>query len=787
MGNLMLVMVIAVLLRDSQSDDSENKKSFKTLRDKENNKKSIELTLISDDKNGDTSKNDVNRLIINSTYDDSVFISTSLDSRFNVTIVQDHQNIEVVKRNGTSHVDESFEELKSKTNELLNGNKFKGEKLIEKIKDLLKNVEQLQAKLDSKESPKSYRLQQLQSDLIGFLNEVQNITRDAKLEQLLIEIQENLVSDVSESMLEALDTSVEFVKQLLETTANKDLKDFAIKVLKDYEETKEKIKMSSLDILEFLNNIATHIRKDYYTHANISDLFKFREVLRELQPTSESEVNLVTELMQEISELLKAIDVITIAENKNEKQYLHNDIEFKELKTSLENVERISKNEKFKQIAQSFTDKMKNFQDEKEIQNFLQLLATINQTLLNGNNFGGEKGLQLIEGKLNEVLANTNNMEIETKATLFMQRVKAYQKKINNTLKLFKKLLEQTWFPTNEQEVNEYISIIENIKIIVREANDPSVKLVSLELISKIQKVIDEYKIKDQIDSINSMLQKMNETLEGDGSEEDFSEKTRDLQIFQDKLLNLQSKVKGRTLKKNLKDTMFDIEEMKRKIPKKSKELSLRKDAEKLCKIINEYIKRVMPEIGKVIRKAVDTFKKFVDSTDNRENINPSIKDRIHTASNDYERINYALKSIKDDLKAFNFEDSEVSDDDLEFYSTEDMEKRLLELKFINEDSSTSNLIKRTLAIVHNVHQANETLHQLQRMFEFNTKLLETSDNAKTSDNVETPYKPAVVAVKKISLYPLMSNEPGKALLVKKTATEASDLDNTAQDAVQNQ
>ena len=113
------------------------------------------------------------------------------------------------------------------------------------------------------------------------------------------------------------------------------------------------------------------------------------------------------------------------------------------------------------------------------------------------------------------------------------------------------------------------------------------------------------------------------------------------------------------------------------------------------------------------------------------------------------------------------------------FTSTKNTNENLLKLERLAENPRTNNLMTDTEAIIQNVEHANDTLKQLQKMIDFNMKLMRMGDksNEHNKHNV-------IVPIKKISLHPLIPEEPGKAPVAEeKTATKASDLDNTAQEA----
>lgn len=767
----MLALVISLLLNEVLAA------KMNVTRDKKNDKKSIEVLMESDDrKNLNSNESEINRLVINSTYDDSIFISTYMKQGVNITVIQDRKSIvDVTKKNGENvtnmeSADDEIEVLEEKANKLVTNEIILAPKAMEETEDLLRKVFDI-GKLKTAQKERR-RLRNLELKL--FMNQ-KRLQQNLRVKKLTNILEESLVqSNFTDAQLMSFEAAAKELKFLISKKFNVGSTTIARKVLELYDSTTSNLNK----FFPAIERISTNIRQNHYTFENVSDLNQYLNELNKLQPTLQTKFqqNIVSSLKLEVVKFIEAVNVINTVEKILQNNPASTGMatnNFKRWQEALRIVEML-RNDKIRSKAKNLSMQLYHMQanerDSVEKLNWIKILDAINQTLVKSNaGFGGKAGLKQIEIKLKNDVEKIKDNEVRMKAHSLLASVKSYQDKIDDVSELLSKIDKNVSVPNNEGEVDKLGESINTIKNLTKTVNDPSVSIKSQTLINKIRKVIEDYGMQKQINSINLVLQNMNQSLEKAETGDDIRKDEKKLNLLEIAVKKKHDEKAQPVPRGDFEKILNSIDIMKRSIPVKSKKIEIKNEAKQLLKIVNGYLQDVMPEMKEKLRQVetnYETLRKL-----NRNDLDTgSLKDRIDIASKDFNRIMNGLQSIKNRLKEFDFSDDERNEV-IKFKSTQHTTEKLYRLDRLFNEPKRQNMVKNTLMLIQTVNHTNDMLKQLQAMITFNSNLLKTNDK-----RGETTDKAKIVPVSRISVLPLVAIEPGKAK-VEKSATKATDLD----------
>ena len=783
MGNLMKAFLITLLLQNSISQ------IVNVSKNKKKDKKSIELLMESDVKNPETNESEINRLIINSTYDDSIFISTYLKQGVNVTVVQDGKSVvDVQKIESEGERDDNAEEeedeeedaikrMEQSVEALMRNKTFPDYESGVEVRRLLDAVNSLKKFKTNKHSLK--RLSQKTALLNSHNTRRGSNSRDDVLHKM-VELLKNrvIITKANNETLESIDNILKVTREAAMKTPDEGSRNYALKIIQEAMEATKPLRSKADTLLkqQILEEIARSIRGDYFVPSNASTLVEYIVQLNAMQATFKKEANrkIVNSLKQEIVNLTEAVNVIDMLDvilktRENDFELVTGKVE--ELKRFLAEVIESSRNQPIKRKASALWNELERKVDEQqdyveEKKNWMKVLNAINQTLYNSNGFGGKTGLHLIRKKLNDVMdVLIIDEDVKAKTLSLISSVNLFEEEIDVVLGLFDKVSDNIHFPKDDQEADNFERDINKIKNLTRTVNDPMISIKAHELINRIERFIEEFRIKNQIKNINSVLSSMNRSLESAESEAEIQDDEIKLNMLENAMQRVEASKP--IVKDNIQQILQDIEQLKRKIPSKSHRIHLRDDVNELLKTLNGYLQKPMPEMKEKIEKVEANYELLIKM--NATNLD-GLKDRIFIASKDYKRIMTGLETIKAKIKEMNFKKINY-DAAQNFTKLEDTMEILNKLEVnLLQDPTTNELVKKTFTIIQDVEHGNDTLKQLHKMIIFNTKLLNSS-NDRTMMTM-----PATVPIKQVSLHPFIPNEPGE-IEVEKTATEASDLD----------
>lgn len=803
----MLTLMIALLVQNTVGQ------KWAVTEDKAKNQKSIVVVMES---SGGTNQSKVNKLIINSTYDDSIFISTFLKHGANVTVIQDGKsevNIApvvvklpkvagkpVVKRPKVT-VKPTVKPREVKIHEKLKKIEQRAEKILLQptrnvnqtsleINKLLAIIYAFQKTLTMKgQEGTTIYLTKIAEKLGEHYETIQTSDEDKKLKKMVNALERSLnvtqANNEPPDNLENLDKISEMTRALAIRTGDVGLRNYALKIVQAFEIAMEPFRAKNPDLSESLAKIVTSIREDYFDSENATVLNGYIDQLNELQTKfrTPEKLTLVKSLKREIVNLTEAIHVIETVDDVLEAE----EEQFKKL-FSIETIQKLmvqlkafiesGRNKQMQSEADDlYSELVARVNDlmetKKKSANFVAILDAINQTLIDYNGLGGRDGLHMIEDKINFVLEKTNDQSVKSKAMTLLAIVKSMDEKVDNVLKVFDLIEGRIRVPGSNKEADALELAISQIKQIAKKVNDQTVATRAMKIIGQIEKFLNSHKFLNQIKKIEEALNSMNESLAIAETEEEVDEDREQLEKIESSVMKMQKLTPAQ--QRNVTKVLQKIESIKRTIPSGPQVNGIFKhEVREFIKILNGFQDVVMPEMSKnldKIKKSFELLKKF-----KRVNLD-ALKDRMQIATKDHKRITYGLQSIKQALRKFGLTKSDFKEK-REFKSFDDTLDRMFDLERLQEDPATNDLLKKAFTIVQEVLHANDTLKQLQRMIIFNTKILNSNDKGQAMTE-ET--KPAPVPITKVSLFPLIPDEDvdgeAKVPKVENTATEASDLD----------
>lgn len=752
MGNLILVVVITFLLKDSFGQ------TVNLSKDKRSDKKSIEVLIESDGVNPDTKDSEINRLVINSTYHDSVFISTYLKKGVNVTVVQDNKSVVDVKKQNAM-IDDEVSMLESKANELMTNNTITSSVLLKKLSQLFyKVVDTRKQETDEDSRVKLFNLSESLRSKYRIEYEKKTKVQLTKM----ITILQNVIGakNIEKPDLDQYDGIVVHVLRLVPKTTDLGLRNFCRRVVDEFQKFVAPLRMQ-INIDSKINEMRRTLRQQYYNSRNASIVENNIAELNQLQPTNEYQKNAVNSLKREAVDLMEAVNLIATV--KTVLRSNPENVDTNEMENSVRNVAKSSINRSFRRVANRLVpqlERRKNNQGSglKEKRNWMKILRAINQTLESHQGFGGKAGLQIIEQKLKGIIGIAKDDHVKAKARRLVQSVKHYEKDIDIILETFERIDKEGHVPKSNAEVKQYETSIDEIRKLTTSVDDAKVSIRSQELINKIQKAIQGYQMHKQINNINMVLKNMNNSLEKAETSDDIKKEVRRLNLLE---TVVQRKNRSR---ESLNQTLNQIDSMKRKIPAKFKEIVLKREAHELLKIVNVYHQNVLPVMKDKIKKVASRYEDL-RKIDDKDFDTDVLKNRTRIASEDFDRTWRDLKAVRNALKDFHFT-SEESQEVEDFTSTFGMLNKIFKLKQLFRNQGTGGITNKMITIVQNVDHVSNMLEQLEKMIKFSTWLLLTSK--RTEESTELPYNATKIpSIKKVSLIPLVIES--KAIDLNKT------------------
>lgn len=772
----MLMLVIASLMRGSMGQN------WTVKEDKARNQKSIVVVM---DSIGSADNSKVNRLIINSTYDDSIFIQTFLKKGANVTVIQDGKSVVEVEKTVPASkklamLEQSAKKIMSQQSCNVTQSSSEARKLLEAIRTMQQS---------STDKSVLGRLSKIAAALISHCENIQTSDDDKKLREMVNALESSLnvtqANNKPPDNLENLDKISEMTRALAIRTGDVGLRNYALKIVQAFEIAMEPFRTKP-DLSEKLDQLVTSIREDYFVVENATVLNGYLDQLNELQTNLRTPENLTLSLKREIVNLTEAINTIDTVEDVLEADPEQFEKLFANKTTGLlmAQLRKISKSTRNKimqieadEILSELEIRIEFFSEsQKKSSNFMQVLDAINRTLVNYNGLAGRDGLHMIRDKINSVLRSNPNRSVTAKAMALLSNVKSLHKKIDDVLKVFAVIEKKIRVPKNSKEARALEKAISQIKLIVEKVPDPTVASRAMEIIGGIEKFLNSYKFQNQMKKIEEALSNMNESLAIAETEEEVDKDRKELKKIESSVMRMKKLTPVQ--QNNVTKMLLKIQGIKRSIPVRPVNTALKHEAREFLRIMNGFMESVMPEIKKKlakIKKSCDLLSKF-NGTDLG-----GLKDRIQIVSKDHRRILSGLKSIQVGLRKLGLHESNFNAT-LKFKNFDDTVDRLFELERLLEDPATNDLLKKAFTMVQEVLHANDTLKQLQRMIIFNTKLLNSNDKGQT---MTEDTKPAPVPVTRVSLFPLIPDvdDESKVPKVENTATEASDLDNAVENA----
>lgn len=765
----MLALSITLLLQASSVYTST------VSKDKARDKKTVEVVLmVSDVINPETSQVEINRLIINSTYDDSFFISAYLRRGVNVTVVQDRKaDVSAdVNVNSPQLRKDIVSQLEQSARRLMRDDTMRLEEAVATTRRLLEIVSV--TKNPGTTHQNRLRIDKLQEELNLYLEKIVGKIGDKRLKDEIATLRLGLKVEITEeSTNRKLDEVAKLVREHAKQTKDIALGKLALQTLEAYAE-KKKHSMPSHRFLEAFANISKVVRENLFTPANASLLRNQIEKLHELQPTNRVHKSAVKSLEQEIMNLAEAINVIEAARealrlNANEYKIAVNTT-VSNLKRELAEIANTSGNKLIKKVSEQLLAELQQ-KANSDVYNWMEILDRMNETLNDAKGFGGKAGLGRIEAKLNSLFMSAVDKDVKFRAMEILSAVKFHEKKIERAWKIFDNIERNIRVPKNDVELRAFERSIGTIGKLASTVNDPSVSALSKKLVSRIQELTDDYRMNSQIDGINRELRKMSRSLETAETGEEIKTDEQALNLLESGLKKSSSEP---AINDKLSNILSEITDVRRKIPEKAKKIELKSEENELRKIVYGYLRDASPELKLNLKKVLNDSQVIYRMSKGEMNME-GLKDRIRIAANDYKRIKIGLNELKTELSKY-LGGNEAVDDITPYKGLKDTAERLQQLNHMNEVPETSGLLTRMVRISQNVQHANETLKQLQKMIKLNTKLLNSAGASAVKD-----FKLTEVPINKVSLHPLVSTEPGKTK-VAKNATEASDLDKTFQD-----
>ena len=765
MGNLILAIVITFLLQDCFGQ------TVKVLKDKKRDKKSVEVLLESEIYNTNNNDSEINRLIINSTYDDSVFISTYLKQGVNVTVIQDHKSVvDVKKQNAT--IDDEIVLLESEAYTLMQNKTIPLNKMIKELEKMYSKIEETK-KLKSEERSLR-RLTNLSNGLRSQYRRMYETRTDTKL-VIMIKILQNVLNatNIEGLNFKEYDGIVAQALRLAQRTYDSGLKQMLRRVVDAYQAFVTPFRnLSNFDSTIRKTKIA--FRQKYYNPGNASIIEKRIAELNQLQPSKEQEKNAVNSLKHEAVNLMQTVNLIATAE-KVVKSNPEN-ANTTEIENSLKEVENKSENRNFRRIANQLITQIAQKKESpeevlKEKRNWMKILDAINQTLESPQGFGGNAGLEIIEEKLRNIIKTVKDSDVKIQAKKLIQSVERYRKEIEEILESLEQLDKDGNMPSSDDEVKQFEATVDKIRKLTIRVDDEKVSIKSQQLINKIQKAIQEFRVQKQINNINLALKNMNYSLEKAETSEEIKKDENQLNLLRKALKETYDESKGA---QNLINPLFKlVDEMKRKIPSKARKIVLKQDARELLKIVNAYHQDVMPAMKEKIKSLESQFDDLKQIDDEILDTD-GLKNRTNAISKEYIRAWQDLNVIRNALKDFGFSPEEYQEVE-DFTSTFDMLKKIFQLKRLLKNRQTSEITRKMISIIQNVDHVNNMLEQMERMIKFNMKLLLTSKQTtqqSTERSSTATMTLSTTSIKKVSLTHLVPES--KATDLNKTVQKGS-------------
>lgn len=741
MGNLIQTFAITSLVFHASCQQT-----IDVVRDKPQDKKSIVLTVVSESNEPSMSQSDVMRLVINSTHDDSVYISASINDGVNVMIFKDGRDLIDV---ATPMPDDKIIQFEDKFQELMNEevplpealamieillaevkelySEETDTALIERLARLRELLENYRAqlldpdKITSETTPElNEKVDQLQMKVQALLNEEHDplSTLKFRTEDLLAEVKQ-LQSEIADEasikdlkqlqeLLEShhdkliqlevdehLQSSIEALKGELTGENPIELVPTVISQIKQFAEqsNNEILKASALEAIETaeveldarekLNGIAESLHVDFFTPENFSIINEYIATLNNVSRL-ESAVN---SLKQEISNLTEAIIVIDtvsslLGMSKNE---------FDNAATNVSHIEKMlkeigdnSRNENFRNQANKLSEMLKE-----KLNHYEQEVGEQRKDW--------EKTLNVIDDTLianrYDGLNSLEFMEVKLKGVI------EAAKKDDEIVMRAQTLLEAV--DQNKSGIKNAIKLLKDIEKKLHDAkNDAEVKEFEAS-IEKIHEAVSVVHDKNVISKSKNVIERIQEKIN------EFRSRRRMVgaQVEASKGLAEDDKLKpGNNVARRM-----------------STNPTVNSDAKELLKVINGYMQDVQPEIKKQITKLADDFERLAKLNQGELNIE-GLKDRLRIAFNDYKRITSGLEKIKERLRGLVTSDVDVNAVTT-FESLSKTSEQLAKLGGIEKDEEIKSLVRSMVTISMTVEHAIESLKQLQKMIEFNMKL----------------------------------------------------------------
>lgn len=796
MGNLIRALAIALLaLQGFYAQD------LNVTKDKKNGQKSIELVMSSNAENPKSNEAKINRLIINSTYDDSIFISTFLQEGVNVTVVQDGKSVVDLKK-----VEPEKKFLETSSDHIASDVRI--DDIEKRVSDLMKTP------IDVSEK----------ATVIGLLTEVEVLTKKYKdlniLRRLLImkrllktrlyriaENERRLVkllkmlgqklkkAKVQGKRIENLDREVAEIKSLAEKTQKPKLKKTARKYVKLYGRArrsdpsaqkkywdllktikyklatakKNGVRVENLDTeVEEMVNLAKKTRSSGFK-SDAKNLAKSYSEARQIVYSVKTENS---SLRLETIEKSLHDDYFVLANASVLIKYMDELVEFEKASPSNKTFVNLLKQEvanltdsvKLIDTATNFLDFKANSMDQQMCKGLIRRLSVViqdshnNQIRENAGNLYGLLEMRIKEDSRNSWI----NILDRINATLHDKRGAgglAGLKMLGDKLKF---VMSKT---TDKEVVNRAEKIMSSVEKL---RNDINKVLETLDEISKSDRLpkndaeVEEYEA--AIDTSRKLSRKVNDPSVTIKAKEIANLIQKNIEAYQiaRQISNANEVLQNmnRSLERGVetegqlrKDVQQNINKMKRRLPDKAKDPLIVSEIKELLKVVNGYLHTVIPYMQDRLKELNINFE-ILEKLSNTDL--SGLQDRIYIVVKDYHRIKKGLESVKSELKVFKFKDR-IFDAVLQFRSIEDTMETLNELDNLLRDSETSKLVRQTIAIVHNIQNSNDTMKQLQNMITFNTSLMNEGEGPST-----VPDPPRKVSINRPSLYPSIQ-EYGKA------------------------
>lgn len=709
-------------------------------------------------------------IFVNSTYDDSMQVNVHLKGQINITIIKDHKDNAGA---GMKPTKTEIDKIEQMTNDLVNDKTKNSKDAIERAQDIIERLKNV----GNSDDDNSNRVKQLMSIVILFRHNLMlEMENETKLLRLVTTFKREInTRKFKLTALQELKNVSNEIQTLMKTVKSRKIQTTARNALKFYEYSLNDATVGEVrNAVSMIKNMENKIRVFNYSledpttlNAQYSETLQLLEVLNGTQHYQKA-----IELRESILNITNHMKTIKILDS-NYKNMTY--IEHQQAIEKLKNIAETTKNFEVKNLAEQLLSKIHHENADKKVKKYL---ANLSEKLAVR---GALKVIALHRVAYKMHFYKKLNDSIGKEATIILNRINEIVEESSKASAILDKIEHKLKAPSNKDELNQLEAHREKLTDVANSIYDLSIAENAKSLIEAIDKLVMEFKVGREIDNITSELNRLNQSLESNESDNSIKMEIKHLSELENSAVEIDKNVATQEKHDNIKVIMNNISSMKRRLPFKTAKIAQRNEAKILIKIINGFLEGCLPTMRDQIVNATEDFGELLENDVERFDVS-GLKRRLNIVRSEQNYVKGQFESIRNKLMNFQFTAIEQNQTMI-FNSTTDARLKVESLKNLLNYKRTARLVRKAIKIIQDLEHADETLKQAFKMLDFLRKFINCPKSNKlvietNTSNDTSPYAQQSEQINSSSMKPTVIFYVPESVTVPPTIENSTESNN---------